>query len=42
MELVRERGIELPIATKVYQIMFEGLDARTALFDLMSRPARAE
>ena len=42
MELARERGIELPIATKVYQIMFEGLDAKTALFDLMSRPTRAE
>jgi len=42
MELAAVYGVELPITTKVYQIMFEGLDPRTALCELMTRPAKAE
>ncbi|MBU3741235.1 MAG: NAD(P)-dependent glycerol-3-phosphate dehydrogenase [Candidatus Kapabacteria bacterium] len=42
MEIASERAIELPISTKVYQIMFEGLDPRTALYELMTRPVRCE
>lgn len=42
MEIATERSIELPITEKVHQIMFDGLDPRTALNELMTRPVRCE
>lgn len=35
-------GIELPIITACYEVMYEGKDIKQALFDLMERPGRSE
>ena len=39
----RGRGsIEMPISEEVYRVIYEGRNAREALFELMGRPPRAE
>ena len=35
-------GIELPIISACYEVMYEGKDIKQALFDLMERPGRSE
>jgi len=35
-------GVEMPIARATYQVLFEGLDPRQAVVELMARPPRAE
>ncbi len=35
-------GIELPVITACYEVMYEGKDIKQALFDLMERPGRSE
>lgn len=41
-ELARERGIDMPICTEVYRVLFEGKSAVAATDSLMMRPPRAE
>jgi glycerol-3-phosphate dehydrogenase (NAD(P)+) len=40
--LSAERGVEMPIAGKVHEILFEGRPVRDAVKDLLSRPLREE
>lgn len=40
--LAAERGVEMPIAGKVHEILFEGRPVRDAVKDLLSRPLREE
>lgn len=40
--LSRERGIDMPICTEVYRVLFEGKSASAATDSLMMRPLRAE
>ena len=42
LELSRKAGVEMPIATELGKVLFEGKDPRTATLDLMSRAPRAE
>jgi glycerol-3-phosphate dehydrogenase (NAD(P)+) len=42
LELGRRHGVELPIAAQVAEVLAGRKDARTALYDLMLRPQRAE
>lgn len=41
-DLARERGIEMPICTEVYRVLFEGKSPVDATDSLMLRPLRAE
>jgi len=41
-ELAGRMGIEMPIATEVYRILYENKDARTAVTDLMLRRPKEE
>jgi len=41
-DLTRERGIEMPICTEVYRVLFEGKSPVDATDSLMLRPLRAE
>jgi glycerol-3-phosphate dehydrogenase (NAD(P)+) len=36
--LAKERGIDMPVTTEVYQILFEGENVEHAIMDLMGRP----
>ena len=42
LELSGKAGVEMPIATELGKVLFEGKDPRTATLDLMSRAPRAE
>jgi glycerol-3-phosphate dehydrogenase (NAD(P)+) len=42
LALAVQHGVELPIATQVAELLGGRKDARTALFELMLRPQRAE
>ncbi len=42
IELARDLDVELPITEKVAAILFDGVDPREALRDLMARPMRTE
>jgi glycerol-3-phosphate dehydrogenase (NAD(P)+) len=37
-----ERGLDLPIASEVYRVVFEGKEPEQAVRDLMRRSAHAE
>lgn len=41
-ELARDRDVEMPITEEMYNVMFDGKDAREAVNDLMTREAKAE
>lgn len=41
-EISRRMGVEMPITTEVYRVLYENKDMRTALSDLMGRPKRHE
>lgn len=41
-DMSKNLGIELPITTQCYKILFEGKDAREAVMDLMTRGAKHE
>jgi glycerol-3-phosphate dehydrogenase (NAD(P)+) len=41
-EISTRLGLEMPLATEVYQILFEGEDIAQAVHDLMGRPLTAE
>jgi glycerol-3-phosphate dehydrogenase (NAD(P)+) len=40
--LCQARGIEMPIITEVYRVLFEGKSAEAATNSLMMRPPRSE
>jgi glycerol-3-phosphate dehydrogenase (NAD(P)+) len=40
--LSRKHGVEMPIAEQVYRVLFEGLDAKRAIVELMTREAKPE
>lgn len=40
--LSRREGVEMPIAEQVYRTLFEGVDPRQALTELMTRESKAE
>lgn len=40
--LARQAGVEMPIVTQAYRVLFDGLDVETALLELMVRDARHE
>ncbi|MCL4461175.1 MAG: NAD(P)-dependent glycerol-3-phosphate dehydrogenase [Nitrospirae bacterium] len=41
-ELAREIGVDLPITTAIYQILYEGAGLEETLESLMARPSRSE
>jgi glycerol-3-phosphate dehydrogenase (NAD(P)+) len=41
-QLARKLGVEMPITTEVYRVLYEGKSARQAVADLMARELRAE
>jgi glycerol-3-phosphate dehydrogenase (NAD(P)+) len=41
-ELAKKRRVEMPIATQVYQILYEGKDPREAVKALMGRDLKLE
>jgi glycerol-3-phosphate dehydrogenase (NAD(P)+) len=41
-DLARRTGMEMPITTEVFRMLFEGKDPRRAVTDLMTRNPRAE
>lgn len=42
VELARAKGVEMPIAQQMYEVLFEGKDPRQAVLDLMQREPKAE
>jgi glycerol-3-phosphate dehydrogenase (NAD(P)+) len=40
--LSQRHGVEMPISEQVYRVLFEGLDARKAIVELMTREAKSE
>ncbi len=42
LKLADKLGVEMPIARATYQVLFEGLDPRRAVAELMGRPPRSE
>jgi glycerol-3-phosphate dehydrogenase (NAD(P)+) len=42
LRMAKELGVEMPIAQATYQVLFEGLDPRKAVIELMGRPPRPE
>jgi glycerol-3-phosphate dehydrogenase (NAD(P)+) len=42
LALAARHGVELPIAAQVAELLAGRKDARTALYDLMLRPQKAE
>ncbi|KRK99896.1 glycerol-3-phosphate dehydrogenase [Secundilactobacillus odoratitofui DSM 19909 = JCM 15043] len=41
-ELAKQRGVDMPITTAIYQVLYEGKDIREAISDLMQREGRSE
>ena len=41
-DLSREKGISMPITEQAYKVLFEGVDPKTAVLDLMGRGKRHE
>jgi glycerol-3-phosphate dehydrogenase (NAD(P)+) len=41
-DLAKKRGVEMPIATEIYRVLYEGKDPRKALNELMTRSAKPE
>ncbi len=41
-ELSRRLGVEMPIVTEIYKVLYEGKDPQQAIDELMSRPRRHE
>ena len=41
-ELARREEVDMPIVETVYRILYENMNARDAVFGLMTRPARKE
>ena len=42
LKMAGELGIEMPIARATHKVLFEGLDPREAVMELMGRPPRSE
>jgi len=42
LKMAKELGVEMPIARATYRVLFEGLDPKQAVAELMGRPPRAE
>jgi glycerol-3-phosphate dehydrogenase (NAD(P)+) len=40
--LARDHGVEMPICNQVYRVLYENLEPRRAVTELLSRDARAE
>ncbi len=38
----KEKEIEMPIAAKIYQVLYEGVDPKTAIYKLMTRDLKSE
>jgi glycerol-3-phosphate dehydrogenase (NAD(P)+) len=38
----KEKEIEMPIASKIYQVLYEGVDPKTAINELMARDLKSE
>jgi len=38
----KEKEIEMPIASKIYQVLYEGVDPKTAIYELMTRDLKSE
>jgi glycerol-3-phosphate dehydrogenase (NAD(P)+) len=41
-DLARRYKVEMPITEEIYKVIYENKDPRKAVYDLMTRPARAE
>jgi glycerol-3-phosphate dehydrogenase (NAD(P)+) len=41
-QLAMKHKIDMPLASEVYQVLYEGKDASQAILDVMMRDARAE
>jgi glycerol-3-phosphate dehydrogenase (NAD(P)+) len=41
-QLAMKHRVEMPLASEVYQVLYEGKDASQAILDVMLRDARAE
>ena len=41
-QIAEEQSIDMPIATQVYQVLFEQKSPREATVELMQRPLKAE
>ena len=41
-ELSRREGVDMPIVDAIYRILYEDMNARTAVSELMTRPSRPE
>ncbi|MBV8087103.1 MAG: glycerol-3-phosphate dehydrogenase, partial [Chloroflexi bacterium] len=42
VELARQQDVDMPIATQMHAVLFEGKDPRRAVLDLMKRELKAE
>ncbi len=42
VKMAKEAGVEMPIAEKVYQVLYQGLDVKKALRELMLRRLKSE
>lgn len=41
-ELAQQLGIDMPITETIYQVLYENLDPRTGILEIMRRETRAE
>lgn len=41
-DMARKTGVEMPLAEQVYCILYEGKAAKSAMYELMTRPPKAE
>ena len=42
LQMAKEQGVEMPITERTYKVLFEGLDLRQAVAELMGREAKPE
>ena len=40
-DLAKKYKIEMPITNEIYKVIYENKDPKMAVFDLMTRPAKA-